>query len=169
MSTPTPLTFVWDGEHMVPDRPRQADKEYCVGERYRLGVIEERSGNSHRHYFAALNEAHTNLPEHLADQFPTMEGLRKFALIQTGFRDERSIPCSSKAEALRVAAFVKPMDEYAVVVTAGATVTVLTAKSQSQKAMGAEAFKRSKDAVLEYVSAMIDVSRKALEDHARAA
>ena len=82
--------------------------------------------------------------------------MRKWALIRTGFRDERSIVCASKAEAERVAAFVKPMDDFAIVIAHEASVLVYTAKSQSMKAMGAKEFQRSKEAVLDYCQGMID-------------
>lgn len=160
MSDLAPQLFVWDAGRsvMVPVRRALADKTYVDGESYRLGVIEERSANSHSHYFAALNEAWMNLPDDMAERFPTVEHLRKYALIQAGFRDERSIACASKAEALRIAAFIKPMDGYAVVIVREAVVTVLTAKSQSMKAMGKEDFQQSKQKVLDLVSVMIGVT-----------
>lgn len=154
-----PLAFRWDGEHMVPLNPRAADRQYVVGERYHLEHREERSSQSHAHYFAALNEAWQSLPDELAEQFPTEAHLRKFALIRSGFRDERSVIASSKAEALRLAAFVKPMDEYAVVSVSGAAVVVLTAKSQSMRSMGKAEFNRSKDAVLDFVAGLIGSTR----------
>ena len=95
-----------------------------VGEEYRVDPEEERSIASHNHFFMAVNEAWRNLPEHLTEQFPTSESLRKRALIKAGYFDSRSIACSTKAEALRVAAFVRPMDEHAVVVVSKAVVSV---------------------------------------------
>jgi hypothetical protein len=86
-----------------------------------------------------------------------------------GRRYERTIVCASKAEAQRVAAFIKPMDEYAVVLAQEATVTVYTAKSQSMRAMGKEAFQASKDAVLGVLADMIGVEPTKLSDRARAA
>ncbi len=154
----TPLEFQWDGEAMVPKRPRLADLQYTIGEVYRLGVIEERSANTHNHYFASLAESWRNLPDDLAERFQTVEHLRKYALIKAGYFDERSIVCASKAEARRVAAFVEPMDGYALVSVHEAVVRVYTAKSQSHKAMGARDFQASKTAVLEIVSAMIGSS-----------
>lgn len=151
---------------MAPLHPRAADRQYVVGEVYHLEHREDRSAEIHRHYFAALNEAHKNLPEDLADRFPTVDSLRKYALVKAGFRDERSIVCSSKAEAQRLAAFIRPIDEFAVVSASGAVVVVLTAKSQSMKAMGKAEFKRSKDAVLETVAGMIGVSPRALSAEA---
>jgi len=163
----TPIIAQWNGEAFVPMRRfmRAIDRECVIGEFYRLSEENERSAATHRHYFACINEAWTNLREDLAERFPSAEHLRKYALIRTGFHDERSIVCASKAEAQRVAAFVKPMDTYAVVLVSEATVQVFTAKSQSMRAMGKQDFQRSKDAVLEFVSNMVGVK---VEDLARA-
>lgn len=167
-----PIPMRWDGEVFKPLSPgfaKLADKHYIVGERYQVEIREERSGASHSHFFAAVTEAHRNLPDHLAERWPTADHLRKWCLIKTGFHDERSIVCASKAEAQRVAAFVKPMDGYAVVVARGSVVIVWTAKSQSMKAMGKQDFQRSKDAVLEELARLIDVAPAALQKHASAA
>lgn len=166
-----PLPYEWTGEAMVP-LPRvatMADKEFVIGEMYRLAPYEERSANSHNHYFAALNEAWQNLPEDIAERFPTAEHLRKWCLIKAGYRDERTIVASSKAEAQRIAAFVKPMDEFAVVAVKEATVIVATAKSQSHRAMGKKDFGESKQAVLEIAAEMIGRSPEMLTQHARRA
>ena len=162
MSAIFPLWFQWAGDVMVPLNPRAADRMYVVGERYHLDHIEERSAASHRAYFAALHDAWQNLPEDLAARFATPEALRKYALIRTGFRDERSIVAASKAEARRIAAFIKPLDEFAVVSVHEAAVIVWTAKSQSMKAMGKAEFQRSKDAVLQFCAEIIGVTRDEL-------
>lgn len=166
-----PLPFQWDGEAMRvrPSFQKRADELFCVGETYTMEVLEERSAASHRHYFAAINEAWANLPDHLAEQYPTSEHLRKGALIRAGYRDERSIVCASRAEALRVAAFVKPLDTYALVTVTEAVVRVFTAQSQSQRAMGKDLFLKSKADVLETLAAMIGVQTATLHEHARAA
>lgn len=158
----------WDGEHFVPLKrfAKQCDRDFVVGEIYRLEEINERSANSHRHYFSAIAEAWDNLPDDLAERFQTPDHLRRYALIKSGYHDERSIVTASKAEALRVAAFIKPMDPYAVVAVSEAVVRVYTAKSQSYRAMGKDEFQRSKTAVLEIVSAMIATSQQALSDNA---
>lgn len=155
-----PLTFAWDGEamHPVASCRREADARYVVGERYRMDVVEERSQRSHSHYFASINEIWTNLPDDKAVHFPTAEHLRKFALIRVGYSDQRQIVCASKAEAQRIAAFVRPMDEYAVVTTHEAVVSVFTAQSQSRKAMGNKDFQDSKTRVLEYLAGLIGVA-----------
>jgi hypothetical protein len=157
MTTPPPISFSWDGEVMRPKVPRLADRFYVVGEDYRLVVLEERSAASHSHYFAALNEAWKNLPEDMAEEYPTVDHLRKRTLIRCGYRDERSIVCASKAEAQRVAAFVKPFDDYAIVVAVESVVRVYTAQSQSMRAMGKARFQESKDQVLGMVAEMVGV------------
>lgn len=163
--TGQPIMFTWDGEAMAPASQfwsRRADKQFVIGERYELIEADKpRSSNSHRHYFAAVKEAWANLPELMAERFPTPDHLRKYALIKAGFHNSNSIVAASAAEALRLAAFIKPMDDFALVTTAGAVVTVYTAKSQSYR-MGKEEFQRSKEAVLGILADMIGVTPKTL-------
>lgn len=160
--------FDWDGDAMVPRAAfkKRCDEEFVVGEIYRLEAREERSINSHRHYFAAIREAWINLPEHMAERYASPEHLRKTALIKAGYRNERAIACTSPAEAVKVAAFLTPIDEYAVVVVRGNVVYHLTAKSQSMKAMGKKEFGESKEAVLNAVAALIDVTPEELRKSA---
>lgn len=163
-----PILFRWSGEAMVP-LPRfhnAVNAEFVVGEVYPLVVEAQRSTASHNHFFAAVADLWANLPETIAHRWPTPEHLRKFALVQTGFRDERTHVCASKAEAQRLRAFAAPLDEYAVVVVHEATVVVMTAKSQSRKAMGAADFQRSKTAVLDYVSDLIGLPSRGTGERA---
>lgn len=156
--TPYPLIFEWTGTAMAPLNRRAAERQYTIGEHYRLEPKEDRSAASHAHFFASLADAHANLSDDLAERFVTPDALRKYALIRTGWRDERSIVAASKAEARRIAAFIRPMDEFAVVGVHDAAVVVWTAKSQSMKAMGKAEFQASKDAVLGFLAEMIGVS-----------
>lgn len=164
----TPLSYIWDGEAMQVLARHQgaADRQFTIGQTYKLDVVEERSPTSHSHFFASLNESWANLPDDLAERFQTVEHLRKYALIKAGYFDERSIVCASKAEAVRVAAFIKPMDDYALVAVSEAVVRVFTAKSQSMRAMGKADFQTSKQAVLEIVADMIGSSREQVSAHA---
>jgi len=157
-----------DDGHFVPLARfrKQCDADFVIGERYRLTTIEPRSAASHNHYFACVTEAWRNLPESQADRYPSAEHLRKASLIATGYRDERTIVAASKAEALRLAAFIRPMDEFAIVVVRDAVVVVYTAKSQSMRAMGKKAFGESKQAVLEYLATLIEVAPETLEREA---
>ncbi|MVA98881.1 hypothetical protein GN330_16660 [Nitratireductor sp. CAU 1489] len=157
-----PILYQWDGEAMIPAAQhwaRQADRQFVVGERYRMVEHHDRSANSHRHFFACIHDAWQNLPDRMLEQYPTSEHLRKKALIWKGYRDERSIVCASAAEAQRVAAFVKPMDDFAVVTVKDAVVRVWTAKSQSVKAMGRKEFQDSKSDVLDFVDDLLGVER----------
>ena len=158
MTTAT-ITYTWDGEAFVP-RSRFAkicDRIFVVGADYPLVVEEPRSSASHRHFFAQVTDLWRNLPEHLSEDFPSSEHLRKYALIKAGYCDKRSIVCASKAEALRIAAFIEPIDEYALVTVSEAVVTVYTAQSQSTRAMGAKVFQQSKDAVFDFIARLVGV------------
>jgi len=153
-----PVQFRWTNGTMVPRHQGIADKQYAEGGDYVLIEWEHRSSATHNHYFASLHDAWANLGEDAAERFPTPEHLRKWALIRAGYRDERSIVCASKAEAQRVAGFVRPLDGYAVVTVREALVTIYTAQSQSMKAMGRKVFQESKQAVLDIVAGMIGVA-----------
>lgn len=161
-----PMTFAWDGEHMTPLAPRLADRHYVVGENYRLVQHEERSVNSHNHFFAAVAEAWKNLPEDQVERFPTAEHLRKWALVKSGYCDQRSVVCATKAEAQRVGSFIKPMDEFAVVIVSECVVTVYTAQSQSARAMNKAIFQKSKEDVLDVIGGLVGVSATALRQNA---
>lgn len=148
---------------MRPLRPHLADKQFCVGEEYRLGVIEERSLNSHNHLFACVADAWLNLPDDKALDFPTPDALRKHALIMTGHREERKLVCSSPEEARKVAAFIRPGDDYAIISVSGPIVIEWRAKSMSKRAMGGPTFQKAKTDVLDFLSSMIGVTTKQLE------
>ena len=166
--TVPPEPFIWTDEGvMKPLRPSRADKFYAVGERYLLAPVSQRSQESHGHQFAWLREAWMSLPDSQAERFASPEHLRKFALIRAGYSDSHTITCASKAEALRVAAFIRPIDEFAVIVTQGATVTRYTAKSQSRRAMGAKVFQESKTALMEVVATMLGISTEELSECTR--
>ncbi len=163
MSAPiAPLAFRWDGESMVPVSAVAADRQYAIGETYRLVPYEGRSHRSHNHYFAAVEEAWRNLPETLADQFPTPEHLRKYALIKAGYRDQTTIALATKEDAKRIARVVRGLDEFALVTVVGTIITVYTARSQSTRAMGAKTFQQSKNDVLDVLAGMIGVETDTL-------
>ena len=161
-----PIRFRWDGRAMIPTVPSVAKDRFEVGKVYPMEVREDRSWASHGHFFASIKEAWDNLPETMAGRFPTPDHLRKFALIRAGYRDERTIVAASKAEALRVASFVRPFDTQAVVIVREATIVVWTAKSQSVRDMGKAEFQQSKSDTLDALSEMIGVERRALEENA---
>lgn len=161
MSTPPPIPCMWDDEgdafRPLPNFVRVARQHYGAGEVVPLIPHEERSARSHAHFFACVNEAWKNLPEHLAHRHPSADHLRKFALIQTGHHDSTVFVCKFKTEALRLAAALQALDTYAVVIVDGKTVTRLTAKSQSMQAMGKARFEQSKSDTLSYLADLIGV------------
>jgi len=128
----------------------------AVCERCGQPLPQQRSQKSHAHFFAAMYEMWCHAPEDVVKRFPTAEHLRKYCLIKTGFHSQRSITCTSQAEARKVAAFVEGMNEFAIVEIDGTVVTVYTALSQSRKEMGAPKFQRSKRAVLDVMAQLTD-------------
>lgn len=163
-----PQPFRWSGDAMRPLRPRAADRAYVVGQEYWLVEEQRRSVTSHNHEFAWLAEAWRNLPEDIADLYPSPEHLRKRALIQGGFYTETIVDAGTSAAALRVAAFMRQKDEFAVVVVRGPVVVERVAKSQSRRAMTPKEFQESKTALMEIVAGMIGVTPESLRN-ARAA
>lgn len=137
---------------------KKADEEHVVGQVYALAEVQERSSASHAHYFAALNQMWGSLPDDKAMEFPTMDALRKRALIMTGYRSERRLVASSNGEARKIAAFLQPRDTHVLVSVAGHVVVEWTAQSQSMRAMGKAVFQESKDAVLNWVADLLGLA-----------
>lgn len=163
------MPFRWDGEAMIPLYRQHADRHYVIGEVYGLEPREDRSPNSHAHYFASVADAWSNLPESYRGRWLTPDELRAHALIHTGYANPpQHFVCATHAEAQRLCkhlAQVEP-DIYAEIVLDGTTVTRLTSKSQSYRAMKRREFQDSKTKVLDYLSAMIGVEPRTLEQNA---
>jgi hypothetical protein len=158
----------WTGEAFDPlGRDRVAClNAFDVGRTYRLTEYQERSAESHNHQFAEIHEAWQNLPDHLRQQFPSPDHLRKHALIRGGYCNSREHVCGSRAEALKLAAFLRPLDEYAIVTVNGPVVTLLTAHSQSKRAMGKARFQASKDACLRFCAELLGTDAQSLSEAA---
>lgn len=159
MTDTAPIVARYEGEGAwsapSPRWGKRADEIYVIGQDYLMAEAHNRSQKSHDHFFASLTESWKNLPETIAERFPTADHLRKYALIRAGFCDTHTLSCNSAAEARKVARFMEPIDEFSIIIATAATVTRYTAKSQSLRAMGKDEFQRSKDAVLEIVSSLI--------------
>lgn len=165
---PRPIPFVWDGRSMVPlDRSRPlCDRQFRLGQEYSLIPHEPRSHATHAHFFAAVSDGWNNLREDDAKRFPSSEHLRRWALIKAGYADEHSIVCESERKARNMGALCRTLDEYAVITVRGNVLRVYTAQSQSHHAMDRETFQASKQAVLEIIAAMIQVTPKKLAENA---
>lgn len=167
MTTLVPLRYNGDGEFTaVQGHRKRCDMTFIIGETYVADVRERRSEATHRHYMASVTEIWENLPERLAEEYPTPDALRKRALIRAGFCDTRTLVASSHAEALRLAAFMRPMDTEVLIIVRARVVMSYTAHSQSYAAMEKTAFAKSKEAVLAILSDMIGVDRRQLEQAA---
>lgn len=159
-----PIPLAWDGEAFHPINQhwaRKCDERFVVGETYTLDEIHARSSATHAHYFAMVNDIWQSLPDHMSEQFPTSEHLRKYALIRTGFHTMQQHVCQSKAEAQRLAAAVKPYDTYQVVTVKDSVVTVYHAISQDYRSMNKETFADSKEKVLDWCANLIGADRRA--------
>lgn len=160
------LPFKWTGEVMLPlpNFRKMADRSFVIGQTYRLEEVQERSKRSHDHYFACIEEAWSNLPEPMLEQFPNSTILRKFALIRTGFCTMSQEVCQTHAEAQRAAGMIRRhADDYLLITVDRNVVTVHRAESQSLHAMGSKRrFQESKDKTLTYIASLLGVTREEL-------
>jgi hypothetical protein len=168
MTAPVPLRYEGEGEFQAPTGHwcKRADAEFVIGEVYQMAEIEHRSWASHAHEFAWLKEAWLQLPDDVAPLYPSPEHLRKRALIEAGYYHETAIDCGSNAAALRVAAYVRAKDEFALAIVRGPLVIERTAKSQSRRAMGKQDFQESKSAIMDVIAEMIGTTPDDLQRNA---
>lgn len=160
MTAPRPVDVVRKDGALVPKQQWLFDRLFTEGCEYSIEIHEPRSGKSHAHYFATVNEAWKNLPEHHGKRHPDSEHLRKWALIHTGWAIERTVACDSAPVAAAVAAAAASLDESAVIIVQGTIVTIATARSQKMHGPGAmskEEFQKSKQDVLDYVAGLLGV------------
>jgi hypothetical protein len=137
-----------------------------VGAVHGWQMAEHRSKSSHDHFFACVNEAWKNLPEEMADDFPSPEHLRKWSLIKAGFCSETRIVCANNSEAMTLATKAKSLDKYSVVAIDEKTVTIWTADSQRRDAMGRQAFQEAKERALHIISNLLGVDLTILRQEA---
>lgn len=174
MATP-PIKFRWEGDAFVPASrywASEADKHFVVGQTYRLTEEHERSRQSHKHEFAFVKEAWDSFPDHLLADYPSPEHLRKHGLIRKGFCTMKQYACPTRAEAERLMATLKDnVDTYTLVVLDPdrPVVSVLTAESQSYRAMGKKRFQESKQALMEFIGDLIGVDPATLANVQEAA
>ncbi len=169
--TSAPIVFYWNGHQMVPLRRflDQCARQFNTAERYTMEVQAPRRESSHRHYFAALNEAWANLPEKFKGEswVQSREHLRHYALIRCGWCNTKVIQCASNAEAVRWAAIMRPMQPFSIVTAVRSMVVEDAAVSQSRAAMGARDFMKSKWMVLDFVADLCGTTRDELEAAAK--
>lgn len=162
---PIPIECVWTGDDFRPINSwwtARARKQFVVGEVYKVVDEPERSSRSHAHYFARIQDVWDSLPVLQAERFKSPEHLRRWALIQGGYSNSHSMPCGSPSAAKQFAAFVRPIDEFAVVTVEGSVVSIHTAKSQNYRSMDKKTFQESKTKVLEIIADLIGTTAKEL-------
>jgi hypothetical protein len=169
-----PIVFQWNAEEqaMRPStRYLHACSKFEDGAEYVLAEVENRSMASHSHDFASVNEAWTQLPERIASSFPTAEHLRKWALIQCGFFEQREIEMDSRLDANRMARYIRVDDHFSrikveIVAEGKWMVIVRRAQSQAIGKMSKDEFQKSKQDVLDLLAQMIEVPRGTLAKEA---
>jgi hypothetical protein len=162
-----PIECTWDGEAFKPVSPywtRRAGREYVLGEVYRMADVPERSAGAHNSFFAEVERAWESLPPLMAERFPSPKHLRSYALIKSGHCYSDSIACPNHAYAMRIAAFVRSSDEFALVTVEKAMVTRFTPKSQSYHSMGKSEFNKSAEDCRRVLAEMLNVSQQELAD-----
>jgi hypothetical protein len=162
----TALMYTWTGDVMDPlgSHRRLARAAFKVGAVYRLGLMEVRSWNSHKHFFAQVADAWNTMPE--GSPWTTPDELRLWALTYTEFRDVREYVARSEGEALRFAAFQKDASGYCRIEIEGTTVTVYTPRSQAVSEMSAREFQRSKEAVFGVLAEKLGITVEELKANA---
>lgn len=134
------------------------------GEEVVVSIERHRSDKTHRHQFAWIADAWANLPESMAFEpwAATPETLRKHALVQTGFYEQAVIDCGDDAVARDVARQIisarRKSEGYAHGVVRRGVAVVRWPESQSYKAMGAERFRESKNAILDWIASQLGVT-----------
>lgn len=161
----------WDGGifRPLPQFQRQADKQYVEGENYWIETVDDRSMELHRRYFACLKTAYDNLPEKYAKRWRTVEALRHWALIQSGWCTTRTMLCKTRDEIHRRVNDELRYNRDAEVVIDGLTITIRSAVSQARVAMGKRKFEQSQQDVLAVVSRVIGTDIASLDRNKSAA
>ena len=164
-----PVIMTWNGQSMTP-MPMSFPlcmRQFTIGEQYRLVAEEERSVQSHKHYFAAVYEAWQNLPEDLAARFPTAEILRHWCLVKCHYATEKTVVLETMRDAEYLYEYIcEKRDNDTFVQRSDNVIKIWTAKSQSTRAMDREEFQRSKEAVLGLLSELIGTSVGELKKNA---
>jgi hypothetical protein len=169
-----PVQFVWrqvdmidgDGEAhrakaMVPapKYKRIAEKQYAENASYVLSEVEERNMRFHDLYFATLHEYFVNIPEKIQARWTSEKHFRQFCLCETGHYHEKEFDLQTADQAKRFAKFCRREEaDYMQISVHDKKVIARWAKSQAVKAMGAEEFKASVDAVLDLAAQFVGVA-----------
>ena len=130
MSAPPIISAQWDGEVLRPLRrhARACDDTLTVGEVYRIEVVDEAQSARDRQFHAALREAWLNLPEAIAEEFPSVESFRHYLLVKCGYCTTVRLPFASERAARESLPLLQT--EGAILHVERAVVTVIRPMSQ---------------------------------------
>lgn len=156
----SPVICTWEDDAYRPLPGRALDiarAQHGTGERVTLIEYDSRSRLSHDHYMVTVRAAWQNWPEDYAVAIANEDQLRKHALIRTGYYDESAGAYASPEDAAAYITMMTRAVDYAEFSTFGEVVVVRIAKTQRKKLMGAAVFQRSKQDVLDFLSAVIGI------------
>lgn len=157
----------------MPLNPAQVSQSFKEGELYFFKADQKRYWPRHQWFMATIRSCWESLPEHLKEEYPSPDFLRKRMLVLAGYSKITKIRYSSREDAYTTAALIsKFMDDYSVIQVDGSTIKIETARSQAIKIskdddlMDNDEFKRSCDNVLDLIAILLGTSRNdILETH----
>ena len=106
-----------------------------------------------RRYFAIVHESYDNLPAKWSKRFPSVEHLRKWALIKAGWCDVVQVVAGSTVR--QIADAMRKLDRFAVISVNGEIITIFTAKSQTRKNQPKAQFMETAQKVYNILSDML--------------
>lgn len=150
---------------------RKAEAQYQDAANYTLAPVEARSRAAHNRYFAALNDAFSNLPETISARWQNADHFRKWILIEVNEYREKDFTfegrnAKQQADALAIHFRVDGEDYARVWVTQVGPekwkVIARWAKSQDHQSMNKVDFKATSDKVVEYAENLLGTPRGTL-------
>lgn len=148
----------------------RARRFYGEGVEYLMEESPTPSTKTRSHFHATLAEVFKNLPAELAEQYPSIEHLRKRALIETGFCTHTVAVLDNVGQAVRVAGFLKNgTGAFNLVVRRDATVTLYVPLSERDIAKDKARYQDMKDKVLGWAAGLIGVKVDDLKKNTGAA
>lgn len=133
----------------------RCEKMFGAGQEITFEELGDRNMNRHRMYFARLKELWLTLPESMAEDFPSPEALRKFALVRTGYCTQKKIVCRSNQDAIETAAFIESLGTYVICEVVMRVLTIWVPQSQAVRNMGKSEFDKSVTDVLDYCERLV--------------
>ena len=160
-----PKIYEWNGDFFAPVGRRFIDEcnaEFVIGQRYRLALSEDASDSYRAQYFIQVKEMWQSLPDDKCARWPSPDLWRYYALIKTGFCVHTQIVGLDTFEALKIARCLT-QDPYSIATVKGCFVDIWRAKSQKLLCNGgdmdAAEFKRSKEAVIEFLTRELGIDK----------